>query len=137
MQHKHIPALLLLTLSLAVSSFCSNVQASSNKGVHALAMHGEPKYSKNFSHFDYVNPDAPKGGDIVRSANGSFDSFNPFIPKGLSLRDKCVTTIKRAICRTNNIPTFLGVTVYIVKVCQVLTVFGFPVSCTRMSSVCC
>jgi len=82
MQHKNIPALLFLTISLAVSSFCSTAHASSNKGVHALAMHGEPKYKKGFSHFDYVNPNAPKGGNIVRSARGSFDNFNPFIPKG-------------------------------------------------------
>ncbi|HTO80750.1 MAG TPA: hypothetical protein VMQ73_00890, partial [Methylomirabilota bacterium] len=32
------------------------------KPVHALAMHGDPKYPADFKHFDYVNPDAPKGG---------------------------------------------------------------------------
>jgi microcin C transport system substrate-binding protein len=49
---------------------------------HAIAMHGEPKYGPDFTHFDYVNPDAPKGGTIRLAENGTFDSFNPFIPKG-------------------------------------------------------
>ncbi len=49
---------------------------------HAIAMHGTPKYPAGFSHFDYVNPDALKGGTLRLAAQGSFDSFNPFIPKG-------------------------------------------------------
>ena len=52
--------------------------------VHAIAMHGTPKYAAGFDHFDYVNPNAPKGGDIRLSAVGStFDSLNPFIIKGV------------------------------------------------------
>ncbi len=50
--------------------------------VHGIAMHGDLKYPANFTHFDYVNPDAPKGGRVVQSAVGSFDSFNPFIVRG-------------------------------------------------------
>ncbi len=49
---------------------------------HAIAMHGEPKYGPEFTHFDYVNPHAPKGGTIRLAVEGTFDSFNPFIPKG-------------------------------------------------------
>jgi len=49
---------------------------------HAIAMHGEPKYGPDFTHFDYVNPNAPKGGTLRLAVNGTFDSFNPFIPKG-------------------------------------------------------
>ncbi|MFQ5935801.1 MAG: ABC transporter substrate-binding protein, partial [Acidiferrobacterales bacterium] len=52
------------------------------KRVHALAMHGSPKYGPGFTHFDYVNPDAPQGGQLRLGAQGTFDSFNPFIPKG-------------------------------------------------------
>ena len=51
---------------------------------HAIAMHGEPKYEKNFKHVDYVNPNAVKGGKVVFSTTGSFDSFNPFTLKGTS-----------------------------------------------------
>lgn len=49
---------------------------------HGIAMHGEPKYPPGFAHFDYVNPDAPKGGRLRLAAIGGFDSLNPFIIKG-------------------------------------------------------
>jgi microcin C transport system substrate-binding protein len=45
-------------------------------------MHGEPKYGPGFAHFDYVNPQAPRGGSIVSAAIGTFDSFNSFILRG-------------------------------------------------------
>ena len=49
---------------------------------HALSLIGEPKYPAGFAHFDFVNPDAPKGG-VVRMADiGSFDSLNPVLYKG-------------------------------------------------------
>ncbi len=51
---------------------------------HAIAMHGNPKYNKNFEHVDYVNPNASKGGSVVFSTTGTFDTFNPFILKGNS-----------------------------------------------------
>ncbi|MFK5914786.1 MAG: extracellular solute-binding protein [Woeseiaceae bacterium] len=43
-----------------------------------------PKYPDNFQHFDYVNPNAPKGGKIILPGFGNFDSFNPYILKGVS-----------------------------------------------------
>ncbi len=43
---------------------------------------GEPKYKAGFARFDYVNPDAPKGGELRLSENGTFDSFNPILSKG-------------------------------------------------------
>lgn len=49
---------------------------------HGIAMHGAPKYKADFKHFDYVNPKAPKGGDVKYGAIGGFDSLNPFIVKG-------------------------------------------------------
>lgn len=51
---------------------------------HAIAMHGNVKYPEGFTHFDYVNPEAPKGGTIRRSVlSNSYDSFNPFVLKGV------------------------------------------------------
>ena len=48
-----------------------------------MAMHGAPKYEEGFTHFDYVNPNAPKGGSIFHGTGpGTFDSFNPFILQG-------------------------------------------------------
>jgi ABC-type oligopeptide transport system substrate-binding subunit len=44
--------------------------------IYALAMHGQPRYPADYRHFDYVNPQAPKGGDLKTSKNGSFDNLN-------------------------------------------------------------
>lgn len=43
---------------------------------HALSLFGEVKYPADFKHFDYVNPDAPKGGTVRQIALGTFDNFN-------------------------------------------------------------
>ncbi len=43
---------------------------------HGLAMMGEPKYPAGFSQFDYVNPNAPKGGLVRFGVQGTFDNFN-------------------------------------------------------------
>ncbi|MBU1331317.1 MAG: extracellular solute-binding protein [Gammaproteobacteria bacterium] len=55
---------------------------------HALTLYDEaPKYPANFQHFDYVNPDAPKGGTLRQAGFGGFDSLNPFINKGVAADD--------------------------------------------------
>ncbi|MBQ8869900.1 MAG: ABC transporter substrate-binding protein [Alphaproteobacteria bacterium] len=47
-----------------------------------ISLYNAPKYGNAFSHFEYVNPNAPKGGKIVIPEYGGFDNFNPFIFKG-------------------------------------------------------
>jgi microcin C transport system substrate-binding protein len=52
---------------------------------HGISAFGELKYPPDFAHFDYVNPDAPKGGTMSFRGTGAsqtFDSLNPFILKG-------------------------------------------------------
>ena len=49
---------------------------------HGLSIFGDLKYPADFKHFEYANPDAPKGGRLRPSAGFAFDSFNPFILKG-------------------------------------------------------
>ena len=66
----------LLTLATAASA-----DQPTYKG-HGIAMHGDLKYGPDFTHFDYVNPDAPKGGELRLYGLGTYDSFNPFIIKG-------------------------------------------------------
>ena len=68
----------LLIISITFPSF---LKAEINIA-HAIAMHGEQKYPDSFQYVDYANPDAPKGGKIILSSTGSYDSFNPFILKG-------------------------------------------------------
>jgi microcin C transport system substrate-binding protein len=52
--------------------------------VHALAMSGDPKYGPDFEHFEYADPQAPKWGRVRLAAIGTFDSFNPFISRGVA-----------------------------------------------------
>ena len=68
---------LLSTLMLLAA--CAS---SPSWAVHGMGMGYEPKYGQSFTHFDYVNPDAPKGGSLTLSASGSFDKLNPFTLKG-------------------------------------------------------
>ena len=51
---------------------------------HAIALYGEPKYPQGFTHFDWVKPDAPKGGQLRLMGFGTFDSTNPYTLKGTS-----------------------------------------------------
>lgn len=49
---------------------------------HGFSEFDELKYPKGFANFDYVNPNAPKGGELSYSTQGTFDSFNPFTRQG-------------------------------------------------------
>ena len=53
---------------------------------HGLSTFGDLKYSADFQHFDYVNPEAPKGGEFRLHSTESFDNVNPLIIKGIQLR---------------------------------------------------
>lgn len=72
-----------LALSIFLPS-SSQAQATAQEGTwhHGLSLVGELKYPPGFKHFNYVNPDAPKGGDIRLSTTGTFDTFNPLLVKG-------------------------------------------------------
>ena len=80
-----IRTLLAIVPLIALAMPMVEAVAADPAPVHAIAMHGAPKYGPDFTHFDYVNPDAPKGGSIVNEATGTYDSFNPFILKGVSV----------------------------------------------------
>ena len=49
----------------------------------AISMYGDLKYPPGFKHFQYANPDAPKGGDVKMAAFGTYDTLNPFTLKGV------------------------------------------------------
>ena len=51
-----------------------------------MSAFGDLKYPSNFAHFDYVNPNAPKGGEFRLHSIGTFDNLNPFVLKGTRLR---------------------------------------------------
>ncbi len=86
-----VTALLLAVICICASAFES--RAEEIYSGHAMAMHGEPKYPPDFRHFDYVNPDAPKGGTLRLGVTGTFDSFNPFVIKGNAFSNIGVETL--------------------------------------------
>lgn len=76
---------LIIALTVSIPSglpVAFAVKYTQPNAVHAIAMHGTAKYGPDFKHFDYVNPDAPKGGSLRLAVEGTFDSFHSFIPKG-------------------------------------------------------
>ncbi len=76
MQMRLILAAVFLVFSLAAG------QAEDRVWRHATSLNEEPKYPPDFKRFDYVNPDAPKGGVVRLSDTGGFDTLNPILAKG-------------------------------------------------------
>ena len=74
----------LALASVVVMSGIGSVPAfaAEPEWLHAAALNGTPKYGADAKHFDYVNPDAPKGGTVRLAASGGFDTFNILAQKG-------------------------------------------------------
>ncbi len=80
-----LPCVVLLGACAALAQAQGELAPAAGGWVHAYAAFGEPKYPKDFGHFDYVNPDAPKGGTIqLRNPDRrtNFDKFNTFTIRG-------------------------------------------------------
>ena len=74
----------IILFSIFLNLFSLNIYANT-KISHAIAMHGEPKYEEDFISVEYISNSAEKGGDIVRSSIGTYDTFNPFTLKGTAV----------------------------------------------------
>lgn len=76
---------LVTALVLAVGAPGAAAQPHTSRPVNgpAMSMYGDLKYPAGFKHFQYVNPEAPKGGDVKLAAFGTFDTLNPFTLKGV------------------------------------------------------
>jgi microcin C transport system substrate-binding protein len=70
-----------LVVALAFSA--AALDAAAAAGSHGLSLFGELKYGPEFDHFEYVNPNAPKGGAARYSAIGTYDTLNPYVVKGV------------------------------------------------------
>lgn len=68
--------------ALFVGILFANLSQAEPVPQHGLSTFGDLKYKADFTHFDYVNPNAPKGGAIKLRDIDSFDSLNPFLLKG-------------------------------------------------------
>ena len=69
---------------LVAMVFAGSVSASEVTESRSLVGFGTAKYPADFAHFDYVNPDAPKGGQVTYAQVGTYDSFNRFASRGVS-----------------------------------------------------
>ena len=61
--------------------------ANAAQAAQGIAQYGKPKYPDGFTHFDYVNPNAPRGGTLTLPNPGqrsSFDKFNPYTLRGVT-----------------------------------------------------
>lgn len=76
----HVSAVLCCLFLTAC--FAGNAERAVAEETHGLSTFGDLKYGAGFDHFDYVNPEAPKGGEIRLRDIDSYDSVNPFILKG-------------------------------------------------------
>jgi len=85
---------LTVSLVLAIAGFLlAGASAAAVHHAHAIAMYGKPKYPADFQYFDYVNPQAPKGGELRLGAEGTFDSFHPYIAKGNAISTGSIETL--------------------------------------------
>ncbi len=84
MRNSRLIITLLLTSCFITCGYLTVFADSKIIKASSIAMNGVPKYSEGFSHFEYVNPNAPKGGEVRLSSIGSYDSFNAFIAKGVT-----------------------------------------------------
>ncbi|MFP1642965.1 extracellular solute-binding protein [Pontitalea aquivivens] len=72
-----------LVIALALwAGLALGARAQDTITAHGISTYGDLKYGPDFAHLDYVNADAPKGGEISEWTSGAFDSFNPFTLKG-------------------------------------------------------
>src|SRR5450755_1566540 len=74
--------ILLLVLGLTASAAHADDASVTRSG--AIAILAKPQLPPDFPYFPYVNPNAPKGGEVTLSVVGTFDNFNPFILRGSS-----------------------------------------------------
>ncbi len=80
--YSHARAPLKAPISLLLLVLLAVPRSGHAEPLLGIAMHGSPREAAGFAHFLYVNPDAPKGGRVTFSKQGSYDSLNPLIVKG-------------------------------------------------------
>ena len=86
-KNKLLPLILAPLLAISINAH-AEVRRSK-----VISIYDNPKYGADFSHFAYVNPKAPQGGKITMPAYGGFDSFNPFIFKGIASPEVAALTL--------------------------------------------
>ena len=71
-----------VALAVILGSLTTGITQAETITSHGISTFGDLKYNADFPHLDYVNPEAPKGGEISLWGFGSFDSMHPYTTKG-------------------------------------------------------
>ncbi len=95
-----------IRIAVAVASVLITIATSAFGGqrLHGIAMHGEPELNPGFQHLPYVNPAAPKGGQLTLGQVGTFDNLNPFIVKGVAPANIRGFVYESLLARSGNEP---------------------------------
>jgi microcin C transport system substrate-binding protein len=104
---RHIGVLCMAVIAAACWSAAWGQREVGLHTSHGLALYGELKYGPDFRHFDYVNPDAPKGGTFTYAWGVSFDTLHPFIVVGTPPAFLTIETVlyDRLMIRSGDEPT--------------------------------
>lgn len=78
---------------LCLMSIANFAYADAIPKAKKIALYGVAKYSDDFTHFEYTNPSAIKGGKITMPGYGGFDNFNPFIFKGMAANEVALLSL--------------------------------------------
>ncbi len=113
-KHRFIRRIKALAVALAIGTGClTGVTTAGAEPAgtptpaivsHAIAMHGKPAQPADFTAMPYVNPDAPKGGRMIASVVGAFDSLNPLIVKGIAVQQMRGYVIESLLARGHDEP---------------------------------
>ena len=81
---RHLVLIATLTLGAAPAALSQEASAEGETIIksHGITYFGEPKLPADFKHLPYVNPDAPKGGELSQFGIGGYNSFNPYTFRG-------------------------------------------------------
>ena len=77
----------IFTIILSTTIFAEEDKAITITKSKSIALRGEPLYQDDFTHWQYANPDAPKGGEIRYGTTGTFDNFNRYAQRGSTPKD--------------------------------------------------
>jgi len=89
---RHSLKWLLLPLMVSLLVLAGMARAQDTTVSHAISKFGDIKYPADFAHFDYVNPDAPKGGTYSTGVYGTFDTLNPYSVAGVAASGASIMT---------------------------------------------
>ena len=101
---------IIISLCILIIPFLAFSEEKELKTItsHGISLYGGLKYGPDFKHFDYANPDAPKGGIYTAASSmGTFDSLNPFIIFGTAPMEMMFLTNETLMVRSGDEPTSL------------------------------